>query len=144
MTKRRKIVSVLFGVLLLAGFAFLFFRGKAPQPPPPKGELNLLETVPPQGKTQTLHPTTGILFNFDDLVIASSANVVVEPNIPLIIETGTLSSKSLVIRPKEQWQFNTKYIIVIKKGLSSINNKELKQDISYEIEFEAPSDIMSF
>lgn len=144
MSRRRKIIFVFLGLFLLTALAYFFFGRKAPEAPPPRGELKLLETVPPPGKSQTLHPTTGIFFNFDDPVIVSSANIVVEPNIELVLETGRLSSSSLVVRPKDEWEFDTKYTIVIKKGLYSINNKELKEDVSYEIEFVAPTDIMSF
>ena len=117
MNRRRKIVFVFLGLLALAALAFFFLVKKPPEAPPPKGELKLLETVPPPGKTQTLHPTTGIFFNFDDPVVVSSANVVVEPNIELVLEAGRLSSSSLVVRPKDAWQYDTKYTIVIKKGL---------------------------
>ncbi len=122
----------------------MFFFNKAQPKLEPAGELKLVQITPPSGKTKILHLTTGIQFKFDSPIIISTADVSVDPFIQLSVDTAKGDSNTLVVGPKTPWQPNTKYLIVLKNGLKSINNKELKEDLSYEIEFEIPSNIESY
>jgi hypothetical protein len=143
MKKMRKLIIMAIGLALLGSLAYVVFSKKTPLPVE-KEALQLIETKPAGGKTTSLHSTSGIYFTFDGPLVIASANVIVNPEIPIIVESGRNSSSTLVVSPKEAWEFGTNYTIVIKAGLSSVNNKELKTDVSYEIEFEAPTDIISF
>lgn len=145
MIKNKKTAIVVIFALLLGILGYFFFVSKKSPPLPfKKGELKLLDTNPSAGKVKILHPTTGIFFSFDDPLVLSSVKVVIEPSATIVTELAKGDSKTLVVRPKEAWEFGINYKMVIKKGLYSINNKELKEDLFYEIEFEAPEDIMSF
>jgi hypothetical protein len=145
MIKSKKTVIVVLLALLLGilGY-FIFVSKKTPPVPPAKGELKLVDTNPSAGKVKILHPTTGIFFSFDDPLVLSSVKVVIEPSLDIATELAKGDSKTLVIRPRETWQYDVDYKIVIKSGLSSISGKELKNDVFYEVTFEAPEDIMSF
>jgi hypothetical protein len=142
MSKKKKIFLIILGVLVITGLLFLLYKTKRQPPTPPspaKGELSLLDTEPPPGKTELFNPTIGITFNFDSPVKVSSANIVLTPYIPFAVEREKASFNSLVVRPKENWEYGVKYQITIAKGLTSTKgDKELKENIIYEIEFEYP------
>ncbi|MEK7112395.1 MAG: Ig-like domain-containing protein, partial [Patescibacteria group bacterium] len=145
MIKSKKTAIVILFVLLLGILGYVIFVSKKTLPlPPEKGELKLVDINPSAGKVKILHPTTAILFYFNDPLVLSSIRVVIDPAFEIATELAKGDPKTLVVRPKEVWTYDTNYKIVIKSGLSSINNKELKEDLFYEIEFEAPDDIMSF
>ncbi len=144
MLKNKKSLLIVILVFLLGALGYYLFVYKKISPPVEKGELKLVDTSPSPGKVKILHLTTGILFSFDDPLVLSSVKVVIEPSIDIATELAKGDSKTLVLRPKEVWQYDTDYKIVIKSGLSSISGKELKNDVFYEVTFEAPEDIMSF
>lgn len=147
MSKKRKVFIVL-GLVMLIALALFFFLKKGQQPPSPpeipKGSLNLLQTLPPEGKNQSLFVSTAVLFTFDGPLILSTADVSVDPKIEIITETARNSSATLTIRPVDEWKEGVPYTITVKKGLLSVNNKELKENIIYKIEFEYPEDIMHY
>lgn len=140
--KKTLIIIALASLLGILGYYLLVY--KKTTPPVEKGELKLVDTNPSPGKVKSLHLTTGILFSFDDPLVLSSVRIVIDPSIGLATELAKGDSKILVIRPRETWQYDVDYKIVIKSGLSSIGGKELKNDVFYEVTFEAPEDIMSF
>lgn len=144
MLKSKKTLIIIALASLLGILGYYLFVYKKPSPPVEKGELKLVDTSPSPGKVKILHPTTGIFFSFDDPLVLSSVKVVIGPSIDIATELAKGDSKTLVIRPREMWQYGVDYKIVIKGGLSSINGKELKNDVFYEVTFEAPEDIMSF
>src|SRR3990167_5371157 len=121
MRKRKRLILVLAG-LIIAVFSFSFLRQKKEPIIQPKGELKLVSTLPSPGKNKTLHSSTGIQFSFDASLIASSVSLVINPQTQLVTELSKTDSKTLIVRPKTSWEFDTKYTIVIKKGLNSINN----------------------
>lgn len=141
-SKKKLIIIALASLLGILGY-YLFVYKKT-NTPVEKGELKLLDTNPSPGKAKALHLATGILFSFDDLLVLSSVRVIVDPSIEIATDLARGDSKTLVIRPKETWQYDVNYKIVIKSGLSSISGKQLKNDVFYEITFEAPEDIISF
>lgn len=144
-TKKLIIVgTVLF--LIVAAFIYLKYKSEAiiSPSPIPKGELQLLNTSPPAGKSQTLFTSTGIFFTFDGPVILSSVNISVEPDIELLTDLANEDPNTLVIRPRYEWVTDTTYSLNIKSGLQSTDNKELRQDITYEIEFEIPEDVIHY
>jgi hypothetical protein len=144
MFKNKKTLLIIGFTFLLAILGYYLFVYKKTPTPVVKGELKIVDTNPSPGKVKILHPTTGILFSFDDPLVLSSAKVTVDPSVDIVTELARGDSKTLVVRPKEAWQYGVNYKIVIKSGLSSITNKELKNDFSYEVTFDAPEDIMSY
>ncbi len=145
MNKKKKILIIL-GIVILVILGVFFFLKRAKQPPPeiPKGSLELLQTLPSEGKSQSLFTSTAILFTFDAPLILSTADISIDPKIEVITETARNSSTTLAIRPVGEWEKEVPYTITIKEGLLSVNNKELKESIIYKIEFEYPEDIMSY
>ena len=141
-SKKTLIIVALASLLGILGYYLLVY--KKTTAPVEKGELKLVDINPSPGKVKSLHLTTGILFSFDDPLVLSSVRVVIDPSIGIATDLAKGDSKTLVLRPKETWQYNVNYKIVIKSGLSSIGNKELKNDVFYEVTFEAPKDIISF
>jgi hypothetical protein len=144
MKSKRKFFIILIGILIVFLVGYFSIVKKESPPPIEKGALKVVDINPPSGKNKALHPTTGIVFSFDDPIILSSVGVVVDPDIQLVTELARGDNKSLIVRPKEAWTFGVNYRIVIRKGIASTNNKELKEDVFYEIEFEYPEDIMSY
>lgn len=148
MSKKKKVILVLLGAFVLIAFVYLLFSKKeeiSPQPTPSpvpqaKELLNLLQVLPPEGKNQTLFTKTGILFTFDNPLDLSSAEVDIEPTKDIIVDLARDDPKTLVIRPADEWIEGIAYTITIKKRLSS-NNKELKEDLVYRVEFEIPENI---
>ena len=143
---RKKKILIILGVVILVilGVFFLLKRVKQPPPEIPKGSLKLLQTLPPEGKSQSLFTSTAILFTFDAPLVLSTADVSIDPKIEVITETSRNNSATLAIRPVDEWKEGVPYIITIKKGLLSVNNKELEESIIYKIEFEYPKDIMHY
>ncbi|MCK4588508.1 LPXTG cell wall anchor domain-containing protein [Candidatus Woesebacteria bacterium] len=147
MSKKRKVLIIL-GIAILIALGLFFFLKKKQQPPfppeIPKGSLSLLQTLPSEGKNQSLFTSTAILFTFDGPLILSTADVSIDPKIEIITEITRNNSATLAIRPVDEWKEGIPYTITIKKGLLSVNNKELKESIIYKIEFEYPEDIMFY
>lgn len=141
-SKKKLIIIALASLLGILGYYLVVY--KKTTPPVEKGELKLVDTNPSPGKVKSLHLTTGILFSFDDPLVLSSVKVIIDPSIEIATDIARGDSKTLVVRPKETWQYDVNYRIVIKSGLSSISGKELKSDVFYGVSFEAPEDIMSF
>lgn len=139
---------IILGVVILVILGVFFFLKKRQQPSPPaeipKGSLKLLQTLPPEGKSQSLFTSTAILFTFDAPLVLSTADISIDPKTEVITETSRNSSATLAIRPVDEWKEGVPYTITIKKGLLSVNNKELKESIIYKIEFEYPEDIMHY
>ena len=146
MFKRKRVLFfVLLAFLLgsLGYYYFLIYKKNVPNPDV-KGELMLTNTFPASGKAKILLLTSGIYFSFDSPLVLSSAQVIIDPPLEIATDLAQGDPKTLIVWPKESWQFDTLYRIVIKSGLASTDNKELKQDVFYEVTFEAPDDIMSF
>jgi hypothetical protein len=147
MSKKRKIFIIL-GVVIIIIIGIFFFLKKRQQPSPPidvpKGSLNLLQALPPEGKSRSLFTTTAILFTFDSPLVLSTDDTSIDPKIEIITEIARNNSATLAIRPVDEWKEGVIYTITIKKGLLSVNNKELKKDIIYKIEFEYPEDIIHY
>ncbi len=143
---RKKKILIILGVVILVVIGVFFFLKRTQQPSPeiPKGSLELLQTLPSEGKSQSLFTSTAILFTFDAPLILSTADISIDPKIEVITETARNSSATLAIRPVDEWEKGVPYTITIKKGLLSVNNKELKESIIYKIEFEYPEDIMHY
>jgi hypothetical protein len=143
MKKKKKLLIALIGLfVLIAVFWFLKSKKEKPQVPKiQKGNLTLIQTIPPEGEKESLFTSTAILFTFDSPLILSTAQVTIDPQIEIGIETARNNSSTLAIRPLNEWQENTLYTITIKRGLASINNKELKEDLVYKIKFKFPKDI---
>lgn len=113
-------------------------------PPPQKESLTLEQVFPPEGKNETLFTATAIQFTFDSPIVVSTAGVLVEPQIDFVVETSKANSQILIVRPKDAWELNVPYTVTIKKGLQSINNKELKEDVVYSVEFVGVEDVTHF
>lgn len=145
---RKKKILIILGVVILVILGVFFFLKRVRQPSPspeiPKGSLKLLQTLPPEGKSQSLFTSTAILFTFDAPLVLSTADISIDPGIEIITETTRNNSATLAIRPVDEWKEGVPYTITIKKGLLSVNNKELKENIIYKIEFEYPEDIMHY
>lgn len=146
MNRKKKIILALGILILLGSVIFFLYKRRQPSPPPtpPKGELQLLQVVPSEGKNKTLFTSTGIQFTFDGPLVLSTVKVSIEPRIKILTDTARSSSSILIVRPEDEWVLDVAYTITIKNGLQSVNNKELKEDIIYQIEFEAVEDIISF
>lgn len=145
MTKKKKRIIIIGAIVLFILGVFLFLKQKqAPPPPLEKGPLSLLRVSPPEGKQQSLFTSTAILFTFDGPLILSTVNISIDPKIEIVTEAARDSSATLAVRPAGEWEKGVSYTIVVKKGLTSVNNKELKEDVTYEIEFEYPTDVMHY
>jgi len=148
MSKKKKTFLVLLGISIIASLVYLALKNRQapiqPAIPTPsvqkKGQLNLLQILPPEGKNQTLFTKTGILFTFDDSLVLSSAEVNIEPTKDIVVELARDDSKTLVVRPVEEWVEGVLYTITVKKGLSS-KNKILTENLVYQVEFEIPENI---
>lgn len=145
MSKKKKKIIIIGAIFLTILAVFLFLKQRqAPSLPSEKEPLNLLEIFPSEGKQQALFSSTAILFTFDAPLVLSTVNVSIDPKIEIVAEAARNSSAILAIRPVEEWEKGVSYTIVIKKGLASVNNKELKGDITYKIEFEYPTDVIHY
>ncbi len=145
MSKKKKKIIIIGAIVLFILGVFLFLKQEqAPLPPPEKGPLSLLRVSPPEGKQQSLFTSTAILFTFDGPLVLSTVNISIDPKIEIITEAARDSSATLAVRPAGEWEIGVSYTIVVKKGLTSVNNKELKEDVTYEIEFEYPTDVMHY
>jgi uncharacterized membrane protein len=142
MKKKRLIIVLIITLVLITILWFLKSKKEKPQSPKiQKGNLTLIQTIPPEGEKESLFTSTAILFTFDSPLILSTAQVTIDPKIEISVEAARNNSSTLAVRPLDEWQENTLYTITIKKGLASINNKELKEDLVYKIKFKFPKDI---
>jgi uncharacterized membrane protein len=143
MKKKKRLIIVFIVTLVLISILW-FLKSKKEEPQTPKiqkGALTLIQTIPPEGEKESLFTSTAILFSFDSPLVLSTAQVTIDPQIEISLETARNSSSTLAIRPLGEWQEGTLYTITIKKGLMSVNNKELKEDLVYKIKFKFPEDI---
>lgn len=140
MSRKKQLILVGMGIILLIG-GLLSRRTiqQQAQKLAPKEELFLLRITPPPGVATFFNPTIGIQFIFDAPLATSSANIIISPYTPIVVETARANQNALIIRPKEAWRSKVQYRIIISKGmLSADNTKELKEKIEYEIVFEPP------
>ena len=145
MSKKKKVSLFILIILalLLGVFLFLLYKDKKKTQPatllPIKAGLNLVDTIPSPGKLQLFNPTIGISFCFDATLDLSSAMVNVSPHIPFKVNLGINNSNCFVVSPEGVWRRGTSYKIIVMKGLTSEDKKqELKEDVTYKIEFESP------
>ena len=146
MNKKVKVFLVFIGIIsLILSLFFLYrYRKQTSSPTPIKDSLILIEAYPPQGKNPSFNPTIGIIFQFDSPVKLSTANVQILPDTFIELELAKTNQNQLIIRPQVKWATDTEYEITINKGLlSQDENKELKEDLLYKIEFETtPEDVI--
>lgn len=144
MKKNKKIILIVGAALLVISLLLIVDKLRLTPPsltPRSVTELKHIQTLPKAGKNQLIHPSTGIVFTFDSPLYLPSAGVSIEPKEEVVVEISKSNSSALIVRPKNEWKIGTAYTIKIKKGLLSLNNYELKEDIIYQVLFEKPKDI---
>lgn len=143
MNKKKVVIGLGFVLVVIIGILIIVVRKTSPEVEPvSKESLNLIKTLPEQGRHETIFTKTAILFFFDSPINTSTAEVSIEPSIDLVVENARNDSRVLAVRPQNEWSFNVPYNITIKKGFQSANNKELKEDAVYQIEFIETQDIL--
>jgi len=141
MNKKIKYFLVL-SIIVILSLTVYFFLNRKENDTPPKENLVLLNTKSPYSKNSApINPTLGIIFNFNATLNTSPILVSVTPFTPFDVERLESDHKSLIVRPLKDWEYRTKYTIIIKKGLlSEDGKKELDSDYNYTFELNEPPD----
>jgi hypothetical protein len=151
MSKRSKTVLFFIGLGLLVFLLIVLFTKPASENINTKDnaeeqieEIELIQTVPDEGVFETIFTSMGIKFEFNTILDLSSANVIIEPDIPIVVDRSATNSRILLIRPESGWEYNVDYKITIKSGLMSSRGSETKEDIQYKIRFKEATSLDNF
>jgi hypothetical protein len=145
---KRMIVVLLAGIIVLGVYLTIKLKSTTKQPTNQAAQdLKLVQIDPLAERVETTFTTTGILFTFDDNIDANTARVSIEPEIGILSQQSINNSKTLVVRPIEEWKENISYTINVAPGLKSRDgNKVLKNEITKKFSLTIPKnlDIMSY